>query len=116
MNVLEQELEEEGYAVIAEIARICIELNQKTDLAVWFGLIGHVDWIEVKIAKSREDYNNALARGVRYTPQSSMFDEGELNSLRRMRDRLERILEKGGVERSDLEQTTVERISVEYLL
>lgn len=46
--------------LIHEIIDLCIEINDKTELAAFFYYSGHVGMFSVRIAKSKDDYNNHI--------------------------------------------------------
>lgn len=47
-------------ALLAQVMYLANEANEKTDKCVFVRLAGHVNWLEVSVAESKENYGHEL--------------------------------------------------------
>jgi hypothetical protein len=47
----------EKQKLIAELIQLAMAINYQTDYCVFVDFAGHVDWLNIKIAESKENYN-----------------------------------------------------------
>lgn len=114
MDVDEQERIAAKGAIIAEIMLLAYWVNSATDYCVFVDYYGHVDSFMVKIAKSKERYNEELASTEFYTRHT---DEDTrkfvpIDWLKVKRDHLKSLLD--GCEIEDLGMDEVSTIVTTY--
>lgn len=82
-----------------EINYLALLINRHTHYAVWVNMVGHVDWTEVQIAKSKKEYYSVIVsdqidrRGIDHEWKGS-----DIEKLTKIRDGLKHILETGKVD------------------
>jgi hypothetical protein len=54
-------------AAVLEVARLVLEINQKTGYAAFFGFSGHVGTMDVRVCESKENANTRLYQDHFYT-------------------------------------------------
>lgn len=86
--------EEKGAKLIGEIAQLAVLINQTTDYAVWIEVNGHVSWTDIRIARSKTDYNDVVHKsGPKHLKPA-------LERLMDLRDKLQSLYETKDIDAS----------------
>jgi hypothetical protein len=97
------EEQEKMAALAAEIAYAAMAINMTSDRAVWFDIVGHVNWITVRSSDSKTRFQNETFSGqadyrsctsdiTTYTPEAQL----QLERLEALRDHLVAFARTGG--------------------
>ena len=95
--------------LIGEIAALGAIINMTTDRALWVEVIGHVNYVIVRCAESKKDYETKLF----YGEGSFKKPEEHVKRLQEIRDRLLEFATSEGQDLSGFEEqfrTIVERV------
>ena len=65
----------ENKELIRHIQDICLRINQYTDYVAFYHFSGHVNGFDIRVCKSKEDYNNRIYAKELYT---NLFEDDEL--------------------------------------
>lgn len=77
---------------IVEIMYLALLVQTHTEYCVFIDMLGHVNWLEIKIRKSKHDYNTEVANGRIYINHE--FTEARAVKIKAI---LTDILEKGQI-------------------
>lgn len=56
----------ENKELIRQIQDVCLRINQYTEYVAFYSFSGHVNNFEVRVGKSKEDFNNDIYRASVY--------------------------------------------------
>ena len=99
-----------------EINYLALLINRHTHYAVWVNMVGHVDWTEVQIAKSKKEYYNVIVSDQidREGIDHEWRGANDIEKLTKIRDQLKHILETGNVDYEAFEKIAVETWEYEF--
>jgi hypothetical protein len=87
--------------LLGEIQTLAYMVNAFTEYCVFVRFSGHVDQIEVDVARTKSDYLDKVVNGQTYLSQDSS-DEKNMIRLRKIKTELRKILRKNKVDYSRL--------------
>ena len=61
--------------VILKLMQLALKIESETNRCMFFEYHGHVNWVEIRIAESIEDYNNILERFTVYFDDSNYVEQ-----------------------------------------
>ena len=61
--------------VILKLMQLALKIESETNRCMFFEYHGHVNWVEIRIAESIEDYNNILERFIVYFDDSNYVEQ-----------------------------------------
>lgn len=94
---------DEKSKLMTEIMFLAMKLQNETDHVVFVNLSGHVNWIDLSIRKSKENYNDEVASCRIYLSHGNSLDR-----LQEVKEKLLGFIEEKEVDVSGLEYTVEE--------
>lgn len=88
----------EKQKLIAEIIQLAMAINYQTDYCVFVDFSGHVNWLDIKIAESKENYNKQVC-----TSHIVLKRDNAIERLTAAKSKLIEILETQDIETSDMD-------------
>ncbi|CAH1205808.1 hypothetical protein PAECIP111893_02425 [Paenibacillus plantiphilus] len=93
----------EAALLVSEISALACMINAFTDYCVFFRFSGHVNSIDVEIARSKQEYKENDVKGSFYLPPCDPYDnEDLLRNMKLMKLRLKKILRDKKIDYSQL--------------
>ena len=112
---MRRKMTEENVKQYVRLQKYLIELHQKGNVCVFADLSGHVDWVDVHITPSQEDYDVRLYQRTIYTDcLTKKVVDDTIKVINNVLDNLEAKKKEIAAEKEQQERETYEKLKAKY--